>query len=197
VGGVENSSNVQLRVWPEERLVKECLKGNQDAWTALVHRYSNLIFSIPLKYGLSREDASDIFQQVCIQLLTALPDIREPKSLTAWIIKVTSHACFRWTRQESRFRAAGAGMGSAEQSYENELPGALASELDRDQKIREAVWRLSPRCRELMRMLFYENPAVPYDEVARQLGLARGSIGFIRMRCLNRLRNLLEEKNFS
>jgi RNA polymerase sigma factor (sigma-70 family) len=197
VRGLGQNSTIQIALWPEERLVKECLKGNQEAWSAMIRRYNNLIFSIPLKYGLSREDASDIFQQVCIQLLTALPDIREPKSLTAWIIKVTSHACFRWTRRESRFKTVGSGQEAAEQSDHNEPPDAWADELDKEQMLREALWRVSPRCRELMRMLFYEKPAVPYEEVARQLGLARGSIGFIRMRCLKRLRNILEEKNFS
>jgi DNA-directed RNA polymerase specialized sigma24 family protein len=62
--------------------------------------------------------------------------------------------------------------------------------------LREAVARLSPRCRELIRLLFFEIPARPYEEVARHLGLAKGSIGFIRMRCLERLRRLLEEKGF-
>jgi RNA polymerase sigma factor (sigma-70 family) len=184
-------------VWPDERLIKECLKGNQDAWSALIRKYRNLIHSIPLKYGLSRDDAADIFQQVCVQLLTALPQIREPKSLTAWIIKVTSHACFRWTRYESRFKAVAAGQTLNEPFVSIDLPDPLAAELEREQMLREALGQVAPRCRELLRMLFYEKPAVPYEEVARKLGLATGSIGFTRMRCLKRLRQVLEENEFS
>jgi len=37
---------------------------------------------------------------------------------------------------------------------------------------------------------------MPYNDVARRLHLATGSIGFIRGRCLKRLRKLLEEKGF-
>jgi DNA-directed RNA polymerase specialized sigma24 family protein len=40
--------------------------------------------------------------------------------------------------------------------------------------------------------LFFELPARPYEEVAKELGLAIGSIGFIRRRCLNKLRDRLE-----
>ena len=58
--------------------------------------------------------------------------------------------------------------------------------------LREALSELPPRCRELIRMLFFETPPVPYEEVARNLGLATGSVGFIRMRCLKRLRKRLE-----
>jgi hypothetical protein len=37
---------------------------------------------------------------------------------------------------------------------------------------------------------------VPYSEVARRLKLATGSIGFIRGRCLQRLKKILEEQGF-
>jgi hypothetical protein len=44
--------------------------------------------------------------------------------------------------------------------------------------------------------LFFEQPPMPYDEVARRLRLAKGSIGFIRGRCLKRLKDILETKGF-
>jgi len=37
-------------------------------------------------------------------------------------------------------------------------------------------------------MLFFETPPRAYRDVAASLGLAEGSIGFIRGRCLTRLR---------
>ena len=37
---------------------------------------------------------------------------------------------------------------------------------------------------------------LPKDDVARTLGLAQGSIGFIRGKCLDKLRARLEEKGF-
>jgi len=37
---------------------------------------------------------------------------------------------------------------------------------------------------------------LPYSQVAERLGLATGSIGFIRRRCLQRLQQILEESGF-
>jgi DNA-directed RNA polymerase specialized sigma24 family protein len=71
--------------WPDDRLVAECLKGNQQAWSALVDKYKNLIFSIPVKLGL-HEDAADIFQAVCLDLLTDLPRLRKPRALPKWLM---------------------------------------------------------------------------------------------------------------
>ncbi len=184
-----------LTAWSDERLIKECRNGNQEAWNALLDKYKNLVYSIPLRYGLSRDDANDIFQQVCLQLITALPNLREPKSLAAWLIKVTSHVCFHWAGQQQHFRPF---IEESEESraVSSEMPDKVLREVERGQILREAISLISPRCRELIRMLFFEMPAVPYEELARHLGIARGSIGFIRMRCLKKLRQQLETKGF-
>jgi hypothetical protein len=48
----------------------------------------------------------------------------------------------------------------------------------------------------MIEMLFFEHPPLPYNDVAKRLSLATGSIGFIRGRCLKRLKKILEEKGF-
>jgi hypothetical protein len=48
----------------------------------------------------------------------------------------------------------------------------------------------------MIELLFFQHPPLPYADVAERLKLARGSIGFIRGRCLKRLKKALEEKGF-
>src|SRR5260370_39219027 len=82
------------------RLVRDCLRGREEAWSALIHKYKNLIFSIPIKYGLSRDDAADVFQGVCLGLLSELPKLRDPRGLPKWLLQVTAHNCLHWTRPQ-------------------------------------------------------------------------------------------------
>src|SRR5512133_2441886 len=159
---------------PDERLVKECLRGSEDAWSTLLAKYRNLIYSIPLKYGLSTDDANDIFQQTCLQLLRRLEHLRDAQSLPACLIKVTTHQCFSVVARERRFEPAGA---DRESSAGPDAPEKLLRELEQEQLLRDAMLRLKPRCRELLHFLFFEEPAVPYATAARRLGLASGSIG--------------------
>jgi DNA-directed RNA polymerase specialized sigma24 family protein len=42
-------------------------------------------------------------------------------------------------------------------------------------------------------MLFFEQPSRAYCDVADALGIAVGSIGFIRQRCLEKMRKKVEE----
>jgi RNA polymerase sigma factor (sigma-70 family) len=183
--------------WSDARLIRACLDGREEAWSALIGKYKNLIFSIPVRRGIPRDEAADVFQRVCLLLLAELPRLREAKALPMWLIRVTSRECSRWRRQERPFPGSEDSAG-AEQAAVDEQP--LADELlarhHQERALREAVLALPPRCRELVSMLFFETPARPYQEVARHLGLAEGSIGFIRGRCLGRLRRELEKKGF-
>src|SRR5437773_5296025 len=83
-------------------LVKECLAGKEDAWSLLIEKYKALIYSIPVKYGLPPHEAADVFQSTCMELLTRLPQLREPRALPKWLMQVAHHQCYRWKRQQRR-----------------------------------------------------------------------------------------------
>ncbi len=190
---IDAASPAAIR-WTDARLVRECLEGNQEAWEALVDKYKNLIYSIPLKFQLGPDAAADIFQSVCVELLSELGSLREPKALPKWLMQVTLHNCIRWKRLESR----------STRLEEDEEPPAqgepalnaeqILREAEQEQILRDAVAALPPRCVQLVEMLFFRQPALPYAEVAGRLGIATGSIGFIRGRCLKRLRKELESR---
>ena len=98
-------------------------------------------------------------------------------------------------------RAAFSPFGRAEALGEQADATAVAApdfmiEVQQEQLVREAVAKLKPRCAEMIRLLFYQHPPLPYNEVARRLGLATGSIGFIRGRCLKQLEKILQESGF-
>ena len=175
----------------DRRLVEACLKGNDEAWHALIAKYQRLIYSVALKYGGTREDAADIFQAVCVELFRELPRLRNVDNLRPWLATVAGHQSFHWKRRQKR-RAANEVPGEEPES-EAPSPPIATADLEREQLVREAVARLPPRCRELIEALFFSHPVLSYEQVARNLGLRKGSIGFIRGRCLKRLERLLEE----
>ena len=183
--------------WSDSRLVQECLSGDEQAWAALISKYKNLIFSIPLRYSATQEDAADIFQAVCLELFSQLSRLRKSESLRSWLITVTNHKCYHWkTKQRRQDDREQHETEEGELQEMGTVPPEFVEELEQEQIVRESIARLPERCQELVRLLFYEEPAIPYEEVARRLGLATGSIGFIRGRCLNRLKKILEEAGF-
>jgi RNA polymerase sigma factor (sigma-70 family) len=193
---VSSTATARRLSWTDERLVRECCKGNQEAWSALIEKYKNLIFSIPIKFGLSRDDAADIFQTVCVELLAGLPKLREPKALPKWLMQTSYHQCLRWKKDRLNLLDDASGIEERLEASPQELPDEIFHQVGREQSVREAISALPERCHQMVTMLFFEDPPHPYEEVAKQLKLATGSIGFIRGRCLKKLRLLLEEKGF-
>lgn len=177
---------------PDADLVRQCLQGKEDAWNSLLARYKNLIFSIPIKYGFSQDEAKDVFQAVCLDLVHELARLRDPQAIAGWLIRVTHNKCYHHKREKLRFVASEEAPENSP-AERNEIPEDLLQQVQRDQAVRVAIGELSTRCQQLVKKLFFELPARPYQEVAQELGLAVGSIGFIRRRCLNKLRDRLEE----
>ena len=176
----------------DARLVRTCLAGSEDAWSELIDRYKNLIFSIPLKYGFSREDSADIFQEVCISLLSQLPSIKDPKALPKWLMQVTAHKCFHWKNRVSRVDSAEPDEEKLESTFYT--PPEMVELLrvaEQEQLVREAICRMPARCQKIVNLLFFEDPPRPYREVASELGVAVGSIGLLRHRCIQQLRDAL------
>lgn len=179
------------------RLVRDCLNGKEEAWQVLIDRFKNLIYSIPLKYGLTADDAAEIFQSVCLSLLSDLGKIRDPQALPAWLIQVTARRCATWRRDEEQVVATeDEEFESHVQKKSQQLSAEQVREIELEQMLREGQAGLSQQCRRLIEMLFYESPARPYEEVAAELGLATGSIGFTRQKCLEYLRKNLEKSGF-
>jgi RNA polymerase sigma factor (sigma-70 family) len=171
-------------------LIAECIKGKESAWSTLINKYKNLIFSIPIRYGFSEEDSADIFQSVCMDLLAELPRLRDPKALAGWLIQVSRNKCFH--RKQSLLRSKVQEIDDIEQQAVSGEPENLVSQVQQEQLLREALADLPAQCQKLIKMLFFENPSVPYAEIAKKLQLARGSIGFTRRSCLDKLKDRLE-----
>ena len=105
------------------------------------------------------------------------------------------HKSLRRRREEGRF----VGVEPAEvldTAADPDVPESLIADVEQSRKLTEAMARLSPRCQELLRRLFFDSPPQPYEAIAASLGLSRGSIAFMRSRCLKKLRSRLEEAGF-
>ena len=169
-------------------LVMRARDGDQQAWDTLVERHAPLIWSICRRYRLPDADAEDIAQDVWLQLVNQLNNIRDPAAIAGWLATTTRRECCRMLRAARQPQAAWPGLDAETipdeqaQTAEQEL---LAAE--RHAALREAFAHLSPRDQQLIAILI-EDPPVPYAEISERLGIPVGSIGPNRGRCLAKLR---------
>ena len=162
--------------------------GDVRAWDALVERYSPLIWSICRRYRLDRADADDVGQSVWLHLVNQLGKIREPAALAGWLATTTRRECGRLVRAAQGPHATVCAL-NVETMADGQADAAeqdlLAAE--RHAALRQAFADLPPHGQRLIAMLAAD-PPVPYAEISARLGIAVGSIGPTRRRCLDKMR---------
>jgi RNA polymerase sigma factor (sigma-70 family) len=169
-------------------LLARCRADDQEAWKMLVERYAALVLSVPRRYGLRPERAEDVFGDVCVALVRALPSIRDGKALPQWLIRTATRATWEAARKD-RMAMTPDDLppltGAAP-------PDEMVAALEEEQRVRGALGRIAERCRRLLTLLYFTAPTPSYDDVAREMKMPRGSLGPTRARCLEKLREELE-----
>jgi RNA polymerase sigma factor (sigma-70 family) len=175
----------------DPELIQACIEGDGAAWEILVNRYKRLVYSIPFKWGLQREDAMEIFQAVWLDCFQELRLLRDVDRLQAWLVRIAVRKCYRF-KEKTKADPATVEIMENDQSADDPT-GDLIQRLDQEHMIRTAIEKLSPRCKQVIQALFFEEPFPSYAAIASRLGLSPNSVGFTRDRCLERLGKLLQE----
>jgi RNA polymerase sigma factor (sigma-70 family) len=185
----------------DRELVEACLSDtsaasdNGVAWEELIRRYERLIYSVPIRLGMTAQEAVDVFQSVCFILFRKLRSLRDHERIYSWLITTTTRECWRVGAQNSR-------KYDLESSWTPSTDCASAEQIaierhlleQQSEALRAALAELPPKCRELLTVMYFVNDEPDYQGIAKRLQMPVASIGPTRGRCLRKLRRILEDK---
>jgi RNA polymerase sigma factor (sigma-70 family) len=186
----------------DQDLVARCREGHQAAWSTLVRRFQRLIYTVPRRAGLSETQAADVFQTCFEKLLKNIDRIDDTSRIRAWLVTTAKRESLLLISQSVRVVDL-ASVGSSGEDDDSDpldrfadpspLPETLLADLQQQDLARRAMERLDPRSRQLLELLFLQDPALTYTEIAARLGISEGSIGPTRTRCLAKLRQQMAD----
>jgi RNA polymerase sigma factor (sigma-70 family) len=180
----------------DAELVAGCRQGHATAWDTLIGRYERLVYTVPLRYGLSQPEADDVYQSVWIALLRHLPNLNQPERVAAWL--VTTARRESWERRrgadfERTYSVDPAEMPEpADPWFSSASPEEIVARFDDHRRLHDAMRLLQERCRQLLHLLYTDPDRPAYSVIAERLNMPVSSIGPTRARCLQRLKELLE-----
>jgi RNA polymerase sigma factor (sigma-70 family) len=169
-------------------LVRLAASNDRAAWESLVTRYESLVWGVARSHRLSETDAADVFQTTWLRLVEHVDDLRNPDALSGWLATTARNECLRVLRHQSRQIPTEDDRIPEPVNHSQPDEALLAAE--RDKALWQAFAKLPARCQALLRLLATD-PAPSYDEIGAALGLAVGSIGPTRGRCLDSLRRAM------
>ncbi|MDT9696402.1 sigma-70 family RNA polymerase sigma factor [Streptomyces sp. P17] len=180
-------------------LVQSAVDGEAAAWKALVEGLSPLVWSVVRSHRLSDADAHEVYQTVWFRFAQHLGRIREPEKAGSWLASTARHESLKVLKNLRRLTPTDdpqlLDRVSEDRTPEESLLDSeeAAAQSERVRRLWQEFEELGDRCRQLLRVLM-STPPPSYQEVSAALGIAVGSIGPLRQRCLRRLRARLDAR---
>lgn len=170
----------------DAQIVAACRDGDRRAWDLLVERYSRYVYAICVQgFRLGPADAEDVFQDVFSKVYEQLGKLRDDGAMRPWLAQLTRRTCIDRLRASSREQAT--------DGLEPTGIDDLVSRLDEALTVRAALERLAPECREILDRFFTRDES--YRAISEALSLPAGTIASRISRCLDKLRDVLEDSD--
>lgn len=161
------------------------------AWNELSRRFGRLLLYTARKVGLNDSDAAEVVQQTWIKLWERGHQIRDPESLPAWLTATARREGLRLAISGKRYLLCADPTTEHGERFAPAATDVYPADGDYEPLLEQALARLPPMQQQLLRLLMSDT-CPSYGEVAKTLRLPVGSIGPMRMRALQTLRDTPE-----
>jgi RNA polymerase sigma factor (sigma-70 family) len=172
-------------------------QGDRPAFDALVEVMTPLLWRTVRGAGLDQVAAEDVVQTVWLTLLRSADTIRDPQSVVGWLLTAARREAWRVSKRSRTDSERSAGVFGVDAEEALDLPDQREPGpeervvLDeRQRRLWQHVQSLPVRCRQLIGVVAGADRP-DYAHLATALGMAVGSIGPTRGRCLAKLRDQL------
>jgi RNA polymerase sigma-70 factor (ECF subfamily) len=161
----------------DAQLLPACRRGDEAAWQTLVARHTRKVFGLAYRFTGRSEEAEDLTQEVFVKVYQTLHRYREADGpFGAWLMAVArNHAIDHYRRgKQERLRRAEdpVVLETAPSREEHPVEG-----LERERRARLVHQGLRALPQDLRApLVLCDLQGLPYEEIARSLGLPLGTV---------------------
>ncbi len=164
----------------DKQLAEMCRRGERQAYTALVSRYSERVFAICLGILGNVHDAEDLAQEALLKGFRQIDRLRDKERFAPWIAVIARNLCLDFLRRKKREQAALAREDRPPPVTRNENP-----------RLWEAIGRLSAAYRLPLLLYYFDGQSV--NGVAEILNLTGTNVRTRLSRARRELRTTLAD----
>lgn len=151
---------------PDADLVARALRGDGDAYDALVRRHYRAAFSLALGVLVNRQDAEDVCQDAFVKALERLDDCRDPGRFLPWMMMIVRNRSLSY-RSYRKVRETAELLPETAESRDSPASDAVRAELGRT--LQKALATLSEPQRQVV--LLHDLDGWTHKQIADLLGM--------------------------
>jgi RNA polymerase sigma factor (sigma-70 family) len=174
----------------DNEVISKVLKGDQQAYSSLVIKYQNYVFTLCLRFTKNREDAEEIAQDIFIKAYRALAAFRGESKFSTWLYTIVNTTCITFLRKK-RLETHSLDNEKVFEAVDNQDSGMHANQVEQKSRagmVNKAIRLLNPDDAEII-TLFYKGEQ-SLEEIAQVLHIETNTA---KVR-LHRARTRLKEK---
>ena len=176
-----------FHIGDERELLARLANGDEEAYTRLLRRYWNSIYSMAITYLKSPQQAQDIVQDVFLKLWDKREQLTEVEKPEAWLFTVARNLIIDGFRKKIAAPLPKQYIDIPES--EALSPFHLYEQKQVQRSVHEAIDLLPATRREIF--LLSRNEGLTYEEIADRLKLSHASVKGHIAKALNFIREYL------
>jgi RNA polymerase sigma-70 factor, ECF subfamily len=160
-----------------DRLIEQCLAGDQSAWEQIVRQNWRKVFNVAYKFVGRHEEAEDLTQDIFLKIFKALGTFDRRANFQTWIVSISRNLCidhYRSVRKERQTIAREVDTGDLQPASPDRTPYAAAEHKDLRAMLREALQVLPATLRTAV--VLRDLQELSYQEIAEKLDLPEGTV---------------------
>ncbi|HEY2431155.1 MAG TPA: sigma-70 family RNA polymerase sigma factor [Vicinamibacterales bacterium] len=160
-----------------DRLIEQCLAGDQLAWEQIVRQNWRKVFNVAYKFVGRHDEAEDLTQDIFLKIFKALATFDRRANFQTWIISISRNLCidhYRSVRKERQTIARDVDSSELQPATRERGPYAQAEHQDLRAQLRQALETLPIALRTAV--VLRDLQELSYQEIADRLGLPEGTV---------------------
>ena len=186
------SSKEQMNTNTDQHFINQVLSGNTNAFSVLVERYKDLVFTLALRMLKHREEAEEVSQDTFIKVFKKLNSFKGDSKFSTWIYKVAYYTCLDRLKTIKKEYAKVA-IDEFTEHHVKTLDNAFEAmvEEEKSQKIKQCIQLLPAEDSALLTLFYFEEQSL--DEIASILGITANNVKVKLFRSRKKLASMFKE----
>jgi len=177
----------------DTEIISRVLHGEHAAFSLVVERYQNYVFSLVLRLIENREDAEEVAQDVFVKTYRSLADFRGESKFSTWLFTITRTTCISFLRKK-KLKTVSLNDDTTGLQVENKESGFRANIIEQKSRhdvLNEAIRMLGADDSQVLN-LFYKGEQT-LEEIGKIMEMDPNTVKVKLHRARQRLRDKMEK----
>lgn len=170
--------------------IEKVLNGDTAAFSTLVDRHKDMVFTVALKIVRNREDAEELAQDAFIKAFQSLKSFKKESKFSTWLYRIVFNAAISKTRKK-RMETTDIGEHIITNFTDEEISHQNSISIEEKmQKVKKALASLNETDSTIITLYYMQGESV--EEISKVINLSRSNVKVKLHRIRNKMYNQIQ-----